>query len=88
MNPRYFMDLGTNFQLGVGPGFGDVWTDVDGRKSSDVWSLQAGIDLDYRQDLFCFGIGTRYQWTENQRFGPRADGIDNLLTSVKVGFYF
>ena len=88
MNPRYFWDLPSNFTLGVGPGVGYVWTDPDEGKSPNLWSLQAGVDLDYRQGVFYFGVGTRYQWTENKRVGLNDNGVDNWLTSVKVGVNF
>lgn len=88
INPRYYWDLSPNLSVGAGPGFGYVWTDAPVGQSPDLWALQAGLDLDYRVGGFYAGIGTRYQWTENETVGVDSKGLDNWLTMLKVGVNF
>lgn len=88
MNPRYFMALSHGLTIGVGPSIGYVWADADAGKSPGMWAGGLGADLDYRVGSLFFGIGTRYQWTQNKTVGFDKGGADNLLITVKVGVNF
>jgi hypothetical protein len=88
MNPRYFMNVAPGLALGLGPGLGYVQTQTDAGKGPDLWAVQIGADLDYRQGPLFLGVGTRYQWTENGRIGASSIGADNWLTTLKLGVKF
>lgn len=89
INPRYFVPVAEGLKIGVGPGIGYMWTDYNGGKDPNMWTAQLGVDVEYRKGSLYAGFGTRYQWTENETIGPNQnEGVDNLLTSIKVGINF
>lgn len=88
MNPRYYFGEG-NLTFGVGPGVGYVWVDRDGFGTEGLWAFQLGADLEYRQDRLFLGLSSRYQFTEGKTIGTSNErGMDNWLTTVKVGVNF
>ncbi|MGD8590659.1 MAG: hypothetical protein PVG22_17700 [Chromatiales bacterium] len=88
INPRYFVEMSPSVMLGVGPGFGYMWTDADVGKSDDMWTLQLGGDIEYRQGAFYLGAGARYMWTQDKDIGLTSDGADNWLAQLKMGVNF
>jgi hypothetical protein len=88
INPRYYIGDG-NLRFGFGPGFGYMWADPPLGGNEGLWTLQLGADIEYRTGALFLGLGTRYQFTENERVGfSRDSGMDNWLTTVKVGMNF
>ena len=89
INPHYYWNLSENTRLGAGPGLGYIWTDSKHGKDSDLWAGQAGFALEYRKDSLYASFGTRYQWTESKTIGYKKDtDLNNLLTTIKVGYNF
>ena len=89
INPHYFWQLSDGLRIGAGPGLGYLWTDVKNGKDSNLWAGQAGVALEYRKDSLYASFGTRYQWTESATLGTkRNEDMDNLLTTVKIGYNF
>jgi hypothetical protein len=88
INPRYFVEMSPSVMLGVGPGFGYMWTDVDVGKAENMWTLQLGGDLEYRQGALFLGAGARYMWTQDKYVGLSKEGADNWLVQVKAGINF
>lgn len=88
INPRYYIGDG-NLRFGFGPGFGYMWADPPLGGNEGLWTLQLGADIEYRTGALFLGLGTRYQFTENERVGfSRDSGMDNWLTTAKVGMNF
>lgn len=88
INPRYFVDMGSGFSFGVGPGFGYLQGDSQFANSVDMGTLQVGADLSYRAGAFYLGVGTRYAFTSNKYMGPGQEGADNWVVVGKVGVNF
>ncbi len=87
VNPRWFNELGNGWSLGVGPGFGYIEADAGGDETG-MWSLQLGGDLHYRSGPLFFGIGARYQFTDDKEIYPGEDGADNWVAVAKIGINF
>jgi hypothetical protein len=65
-----------------------MWTDVDVGKAENMWTLQLGGDLEYRQGALFLGAGARYMWTQDKYVGLSKEGADNWLVQVKAGINF
>jgi hypothetical protein len=65
-----------------------MWTDADVGKSDDMWTLQLGGDIEYRQGAFYLCAGARYMWTQDKDIGLTSDGADNWLAQLKMGVNF
>ncbi|MDX2503771.1 MAG: hypothetical protein QNL62_04755 [Gammaproteobacteria bacterium] len=89
INPHYFWNVSDEVRFGVGPGLGYIWTDTNRGKDPDLWAGQAGFAIEYRKDSLYASFGSRYQWTESKTIGFKKDeDMDNLLTTIKVGYNF
>ena len=88
INPRYFVEMSPSVMLGVGPGFGYMWTDADVGEAENMWTLQLGGDLEYRQGALFLGAGARYMFTQDKNIGLNNDGADNWLVQLKAGVNF
>ncbi len=88
MNPNYFMTLAPNWALGIGPGIGYAKADVQGGDDEGLWSIQASVNLNYRNGPLFAGLGARYQDTQDKKLAPGVEGADNWLVSAKVGINF
>lgn len=88
MNPNYFFNLAPNWTLGIGPGVGYVWADADGGDSEGLWSIQASVNLHYRNGPLFAGVGARYQDTQDKDLAPGVEGADNWLVTAKLGINF
>ncbi len=88
LSPRYLTDVAPGLALGVGPGLGYTWADADFGRSTDLWAVQIGADLDYRQGPLFMGLDARYQWSEDQAAATSAGASDNWLTTLKLGVTF
>ena len=88
INPRYYVNMTPSVMIGAGPGFGYMWTDASQGDESDMWTLQLGGDVEYRQGVMFLGLGARYQWTENESLGIDNEGADNWLVQLKAGVNF
>ena len=89
INPRYFWSVSDQVRFGVGPGLGYVWTDSKHGKDPNLWGAQVGFDIEYRKDSLYASFGSRYQWTESETIGYEKDkDLNNLLTTVKIGYNF
>jgi len=87
INPRWYAVDG-NLRYGAGPGFGYMWINPDVGENADTWTLQLSVAAEYRIDKISFGIGSRYQYTMDQDINRSGEGMDNVLTDVKIGFDF
>jgi len=89
INPRYYMGEG-DLTFGVGPGLGYLWAESDAAGvDTGMWALQLGADVEYRMGALYLGAGTRYQLTQDEELGATGqEGVDNWLTSVKLGINF
>lgn len=85
LNPRYYVDMSASSRIGVGPGFGYMWTDTNGAGDSDMWTFQLGGDYELRAGPWFLGLGARYQWTQDKTVGPSDSGLDNWLVQLKAG---
>lgn len=89
INPHYYTNIAKNTRFGFGPGLGYTWTDSKRGKDSDLWAGQVGFAIEYRKDSLYASFGSRYQWTESATIGTEKDeDLDNLLTTIKVGYNF
>lgn len=89
INPRYFWNVSDGMRVGIGPGLGYMWTDIKEGKDPNLWSAQLGFDIEYRRDSLYASFGSRYQWTQRKTIGyEKNENIDNLLTTVKIGYNF
>jgi hypothetical protein len=85
---RYFTDIAPGLELGVGPGVGYTWSDADAGKAADLWGLQVGADIHYRQGSLSMGLDTRYRWSEDQALGTGGPVPDSWLTRLNLGVSF
>lgn len=88
INPRYYVDMSPAIRVGAGPGFGYMWTDADEGDENDMWTLQLGGDVEYRQGALFLGAGARYQFTQDESLGVDNDDADNWLVQLKAGVNF
>jgi len=88
-NPHVMFNIADKLQLGVGPGFGLVFADVEGGESDLVFGLNLGASLNYDITTSMFvGAEARYQWTTDADFGGGDTTLDNYRTLLKVGMHF
>lgn len=87
INPRWYAVDG-NLRYGAGPGFGYMWLDSDTGGDDTSVTLQLSAAVEYYMDNIVIGAGTRYQHTLNDDFNNSGDGLNNLLTDIKIGFTF
>jgi hypothetical protein len=88
MNPNYFMTLAPNWTLGVGPGIGYARASYNNGDTEGLWSIQASVNLNYRNGHLFAGLGARYQDTQDKDLAPGVEGADNWLLSAKLGYNF
>lgn len=88
MNPNYFFTLSPNWSLGVGPGVGYARASYNNGSTEGLWSIQASVNLNYRNGPLFAGVGARYQDTRDKQLAPGVEGADNWLLSAKIGFNF
>ena len=89
INPHYYTNISENTRFGFGPGLGYIWTDSKRGKDSDLWAGQFGFAIEYRKDSLYAAFGSRYQWTASDTIGTEEDkDLDNLLTTIKIGYNF
>jgi hypothetical protein len=91
LNPHYYLgNMKEGLSYGFGPGFGYAWVTPNNISQTGFWTLQASVDVEYRVDEFFVGLGTRYQWSENNELGSSgvSQDIDNWLTQLKIGINF
>lgn len=88
INPNYFMELAPHWTLGVGPGFGYARASYKGGSTEGLWSIQASVNLNYRNGPLFLGVGARYQNTRDKHLAPGIDGADNSMINAKIGFNF
>jgi hypothetical protein len=86
VNPHYMVNLAENLNLGFGPGFGVIMMDAPGL-SKNIGALQLGTSIQYLTGPLYAGAEVRYQYTEQVAFGTEK-GINNTMTSAKVGYKF
>jgi hypothetical protein len=87
INPRWTVKLNKDLSFGVGPGVGVVNAEIAGH-SATLYALQLGADLDYRMGPLNFGLGMRWQATENKEIVRGRSGADNALLQARIGFNF
>jgi len=88
LNPRYYVNMSPALMVGFGPGFGYMWADADAGEDNNMWTLQLGGDVEYRQGALFLGAGARYQFTQDEELGIDNKGADNWLVQLKVGVNF
>lgn len=87
-NPHVMFDVMQKLQVGVGPGFGIIVADANG-KTDTVIGLNLGASLSYEVTNSMFiGAETRYQWTTSANFGGGNVSLNNYRTLLKVGYHF
>ncbi len=87
-NPHLLFHLDEKIQLGVGPGFGVIFTDAD--ETDVVFGVNVGASLTYAVDASYFvGAEARYQWTTDAELAKGVEqSLDNYRTLLKVGMHF
>ena len=89
-NPHAIFDISKELTVGVGPGFGVIFADVDGASSDTVFGVNLGASVTYDITPSAFvGLEARYQWTTDAEFvsGTKVN-LDNSRTLLKVGMHF
>ena len=87
INPRWYA-VDDNLRYGAGPGLGYLWYKPDAGDDASSVTLQLSASVEYTIDKFIIGAGTRYQYTLDQDINGSGDGINNMLTDIKIGFDF
>ncbi|MDH5784719.1 MAG: acyloxyacyl hydrolase [Chromatiales bacterium] len=89
INPRWYAVDG-NLRYGAGPGFGYMWIKPESSLLGDEssFTLQVSAAIEYRIDNISLSAGTRYQHTSNQDMWGSGDGMNNIITDIKIGFDF
>jgi hypothetical protein len=91
INPHYFWSLSDELRVGAGPGLGYIWSDLKNARDPNLLAGQLGFAFEYRKDKLYASFGSRYQWTESEKFykgSDKKEDLDNLLTTFKVGYNF
>ncbi|RUM62045.1 MAG: hypothetical protein DSZ03_07450, partial [Sulfurimonas sp.] len=79
-NPHILFDLDENMQLGVGPGFGVIFTDADA--TDIIGGINIGASVNYDIDAVYFvGAEARYQWTTDADLG---NGVEHSLDNYRT----
>jgi len=87
MNPRWYAVDG-DLRYGAGPGLGYMWVKPDGGSDDSSVTLQFSAAVEYTIDNIIIGVGTRYQQTLNDDISGSGEGLNNMLTDLKIGFAF
>ena len=87
INPRWYAVDG-DLRYGAGPGFGYMWLTPDVGSDASSVTLQLSASVEYTIDSIIVGAGTRYQHTLDQDINGSGEGMNNMLTDIKIGFKF
>lgn len=87
LSPRYTVDIGSGWSVGVGPGLGYVRSEIDGRKTG-MAAVQFVAGLNYRHGMFYAGADARYQDARDKTVGSAELQLDNWLLVIKAGVNF
>lgn len=88
VNPHYMVNVSEKLSVGAGPSLGVTKIETLGQDESVfTYGIGASARLNVTNNVF-IGAETRYAWSEDADLLGETDDIDNLRTTLKIGFQF